>query len=143
MDDPDPKANELQMVVVGLFLLIAGLTAFVVVFAVAALLGGLVVQQFHAPLTDRSLARSVAVEAESAFVDSEVNECKPKGSLSWICDVSDRSGSGSYVYRVTRVGPSSCWNAVLKTDGGETPGKQRMNGCVNRFEGGWSRVILG
>ncbi len=60
----------------------------------------------------------------------------------WKCDVVDASGSGAYLFEVTRRGNTSCWDAELLRDDGESPAPQQMSGCVNHFEGGWEGLIL-
>ncbi len=138
--EPDRKPQDvLEVLFTAAVVLVGGSFAIVVLMVV----GGLVLQQFHAPVTNASLARSVAVEAESAFLDSELNACSQRENGNWVCDVGDQGGSGSYIYDVSIDRNSSCWDAALQADGGETPGEERLSGCVNHFEGGWWGLLFG
>ena len=104
------------------------------------LIGGQIVQQVPAPVTKWSLARSVSVAADSAFISS--GECK-RARDGWSCDVVDSGGSGYYGYKVEVDADSSCWRATLVNDGGEIPAPKELNGCVRRFEGGWVGKLFG
>ncbi|MBJ7459118.1 MAG: hypothetical protein JHD02_08025 [Thermoleophilaceae bacterium] len=120
---------------------IAVLGTILVVVPIALVLFGLVVQQFHAPVTAESLNVSVGVAAGSAFVGDGFGECERRSDRTWQCEVSDQSGSGSYVYLVTTESDSSCWTALLGDDLGESPPRRSLSSCVGRFEEGWWGVL--
>ncbi len=122
--------------------------ALIVAIPVAALnligttlvVGSQVVQQFHAPVTSKSLARSVSWEADSAFIGS--GRCVPTGDA-WGCDIVDSGGSGYIKYGVEVEPDSSCWKATFIDFGGEAPPDRVLEGCVNHFEGGWYGKLFG
>lgn len=127
---------------VALLKLIAVLGTVLVVVPVALVLGGFVLQQFHAPVNAESLNVSVGVAAGSAFVGDGIGECVRRGDEAWRCEVSDQGGSGSYIYAVTTKPDSSCWNATLASNLGESQPPRALSSCVSRFEEGWWGVLI-
>lgn len=103
------------------------------------LAGGFVVQQFHAPVTSRSLKASVEVEAGTAFHDRA--GCRQRRSGVYRCDIGDEAGSGGYSWDVRVASDSSCWTAKLVADYGEGDPPKVLKGCVNHFERGWWGLI--
>lgn len=122
--------------------IIAVVGTFLVAVPVALVLGGLVVQQFHAPLNAESLHVSVGVAANSAFVGDGLGECVDRGGATWECNVVDQAGSGSYDYAVTVKPDSTCWNATLVFNGGEVKPPGTLSSCVRHFDEGWWGVLM-
>ena len=98
-------------------------------------------QKIHAPVTAKSLNESVGYEAGSIFAGDGLYKCRKARDGSWRCEVSDQGGSGSYLYKVRVEPDSSCWQATLVSDYGETAAPKNLQSCVNVFQGGWAGVI--